>query len=287
MEGKKATFSLIAEDKIIPIFSEILTRVVKLEELATVGGRLLVGFQLGIEFLRRPPIDDTSQLVQSIIKANETNKVKSYFQRGCINTHDSVQKMIGLNTFLHGLQGHLREARRLLDELDTLMNDAGNAVQADAIITSTHHQCQSGISHGSKPELAACDGDGGKMESVLPKLDAADYGSLMAVIYTMMKQDFVMQEKIISSLNLKTSASALETYCLMCNVSGRLLIFMVSCMHHDGNCSTESWNVEEFLCSDVSVMSTAEITSGSIAGLGGCHSRPMGAFALLDRISSF
>ncbi|GAB2274715.1 hypothetical protein Dimus_009487 [Dionaea muscipula] len=206
MEGKERASSLIAEDKIIHIFSEFLTRAVKLEELATVGGRFLVGFQQGIEFLRRPPIDDTSQLIQSIIKGNETNRVKSYFQRGCINTHDSVEKMMELNTCLHGLESHLREAAQLLEELDILMDDAGDAVQ---------DQCQSGIGCGPEPELAAASDHGEKMESVSPKLDAADYGALMAVIYSMVKQDFVMQKKIISSLNLKTPAGALETYCLM------------------------------------------------------------------------
>jgi len=44
-----------------------------------------------IEFLRRPPIDETSQLIKNIIKANETKRVKSYIEAGCINVHDSIQ----------------------------------------------------------------------------------------------------------------------------------------------------------------------------------------------------
>lgn len=44
-----------------------------------------------IEFLRRPPIDETSQLIKNIIKANETKRVKCYIEAGCINVHDSIQ----------------------------------------------------------------------------------------------------------------------------------------------------------------------------------------------------
>lgn len=44
-----------------------------------------------IEFLRQPPIDGTSQLIKNIIKANETRRVKSYIEAGCINVHDSIQ----------------------------------------------------------------------------------------------------------------------------------------------------------------------------------------------------
>jgi hypothetical protein len=97
-------------------------RITKLEELAGIGSRLLNGYQqalgmygfkimLGhsffsflhfclitlfcfiflIEFLRRPPIDETSQLIKNIIKANETKRVKSYIEAGCINVHDSIQ----------------------------------------------------------------------------------------------------------------------------------------------------------------------------------------------------
>lgn len=46
-----------------------------------------------VEFLRRPPIDRTSELIENIVKSNETKRVKSYFESGCINVHDSVQNM--------------------------------------------------------------------------------------------------------------------------------------------------------------------------------------------------
>ncbi|GMH11100.1 hypothetical protein Nepgr_012941 [Nepenthes gracilis] len=46
-------------------------------------------------------------------------------------------------------------------------------------------------------------------------IDVVDFASLMAVIYSMVKQGFVMQEKVVSSLNLKTSAGELGSYCPM------------------------------------------------------------------------
>lgn len=46
-----------------------------------------------VEFLRRPPIDRTSELIENVVKSNETKRVKSYFESGCLNVHDSVQNM--------------------------------------------------------------------------------------------------------------------------------------------------------------------------------------------------
>lgn len=79
------------KEKVSNIFQDFLTRITKLEELAGIGSRLLNGYQQALEFLRRPPIDETSQLIKNIIKANETKRVKSYIEAGCINVHDSIQ----------------------------------------------------------------------------------------------------------------------------------------------------------------------------------------------------
>lgn len=43
----------------------------------------------------------------------------------------------------------------------------------------------------------------------------AECGSFMAVIYSMVKEDYVMQERIVSALNLKTPAGELDGYCTM------------------------------------------------------------------------
>lgn len=49
----------------------------------------------------------------------------------------------------------------------------------------------------------------------LEKSKVTDYAAMMGIIYAMLKQDYTMQEKIVSSLNLKSSAGELESYCLM------------------------------------------------------------------------
>ncbi|GAB2234757.1 hypothetical protein Droror1_Dr00004022 [Drosera rotundifolia] len=212
MEGERETSASGSEDEIVSIFAEFLTRVVKLEDLANLARTFLIGFQQGLEFLRRPPIDTSSQLVQNLIKENETKRMKAYVGRGCINSHDSVLKLTELNTCSQGLQSHLKQARRLLDELESLMDDASSVVLA--LIGTSSDSCHSELEQGSEPLLAAASIER-TTASAFVKLDAPEYGSLMAVIYGMVKQDFVMQEKIVSSLNLKAPASALETYCLM------------------------------------------------------------------------
>ena len=54
---------------------------------------IIIFLNFHVEYLRRPPIDRTSKLVENIIKANETKRVKSYFEAGCINTHDGVHSI--------------------------------------------------------------------------------------------------------------------------------------------------------------------------------------------------
>lgn len=42
-------------------------------------------------FLQRPPIVTSSKLIENIIKKNETKRLKSYIDAGCVNIHDAVQ----------------------------------------------------------------------------------------------------------------------------------------------------------------------------------------------------
>ncbi|GFY86703.1 hypothetical protein Acr_05g0003420 [Actinidia rufa] len=51
--------------------------------------------------------------------------------------------------------------------------------------------------------------------SDLPKPEITDYAAMMVIIYSMVKEDYVMQERIISSLNLKSSSGELKSYTLM------------------------------------------------------------------------
>ncbi|KAF5942499.1 hypothetical protein HYC85_020141 [Camellia sinensis] len=53
------------------------------------------------------------------------------------------------------------------------------------------------------------------VSSELPKPEHTDYAAMMSVIYSMVKLDYIMQQRIISSLNLKSSSGELESYSLM------------------------------------------------------------------------
>ncbi|GMH11095.1 hypothetical protein Nepgr_012936 [Nepenthes gracilis] len=200
MEGNEGKSTSHSYEEIRPTFSEFLSRILKIEELGAVGIKFLTGFQKGLEFLRRPPINDTSELVQNIIKANETKRLKSYMEAGYITSHDRVQRISDVKTCLHLLHEHLSKVKQLLVELECLLDDAGVVVKAD---------CESSCYYYLEQEETA--------PAVPPSrvIDVADFASLMAVIYSMVKQDFVMQERVVSSLNLKTSAGELESYCLM------------------------------------------------------------------------
>lgn len=194
-EGKSASN---LEDNLREILAEFMVGVIKCEELVEVGKNFLISFQQALEFLRLPSICESSELVKSIIKANETERVKAYLEAGCINAYDSTLSVSQLNTSLCNLQDYLTKAKGIIHELEILMDKAG-----DALCMKSDNQSEMD-SMSSEQEVTASE-----------KLDAAGCASFMAVIYSMVKQDYTMQEKIVSSLNFKSSSDELESYCLM------------------------------------------------------------------------
>ncbi|XP_022775062.1 uncharacterized protein LOC111317025 isoform X2 [Durio zibethinus] len=185
------------KEKVFQIFKDFFTRVAKLDELVAVGGRLLTGFQQGLEFLRRPPINKTSKLIENIIKANETKRLKSYFEVGCITSHDSVENM--------------SKFKSLLNDLKCLLEDATAALQ------TANEQLSPLLDKESVERLDPQENNGEDemASSQLQEPQVTDYAALMGIIYNMVKQDYAMQEKIVTSLNLKSSSGELESYCLM------------------------------------------------------------------------
>ncbi|XP_038701321.1 uncharacterized protein LOC119998158 isoform X2 [Tripterygium wilfordii] len=98
------------------ILKDFMASVTKLEELGNFGSRLLSGFQQALELLRRPPINTTSKLIDNIIKANDTKRVKSYIATGCINNHDMVQNM--------------SKSKSTLDALESLVEDVADVMKS-------------------------------------------------------------------------------------------------------------------------------------------------------------
>ena len=43
------------------------------------------------ELLRRPAINRTSKLIENVIETNNSESLRSYFEAGCITTHDGLQ----------------------------------------------------------------------------------------------------------------------------------------------------------------------------------------------------
>ncbi|XP_065874375.1 uncharacterized protein [Euphorbia lathyris] len=198
---------VLKQDNEFQIFKDFLTRAAKLQELGAVGSKFLGGFQQGLEFLRRPPVNRKSELTDNVIKANETERVKSYFVAGCVNTHDRVQNVSKLHTCLLGLQGHLTQAKRIINELENLLVDLTVAIKT----------CNRSFSPVRNEDLYAnLDQETTVNQEETPSSDySLDYAALMGIIYSMLKQDYVMQERIVSSLNFKSLAGELESYCLM------------------------------------------------------------------------
>ncbi|KAI3470467.1 hypothetical protein Pfo_027130 [Paulownia fortunei] len=194
-------------DKIIKINSDFMMRITKFEELVSIGSRLLVGFQQALGFLGRPPINKTSTMVERIIKAHGSRRVLSYVEAGCVNTHDSVQNVSKLHTCHLGLQDHINKAKIVVNELECLLDDAASVVQtAKEKDEDVNRNLDSFITSSDEEEVPSSD---------LAKPEVADYATMMAIIYSMVKQDYTMQVRIVSSLNYKSSPGELETYCQM------------------------------------------------------------------------
>ncbi|CAL9242768.1 unnamed protein product [Arabidopsis halleri] len=195
--------------KISEIFKDFMTGITQLEELGNAANNFLLRFQQGLSFLQRPPMVTSSKLMENIIKKNETRRLKSYMEAGCIHIHDAAQSTRALHTSLSGLSDHLIKAKSLLIELERLTDEAALAIE-----TATQFSVQ--LDKYSSDELQQVTCDEENETAQLPQgPEVLEYAALIAVIYSMMKQNYAMQEKIVRSLSLKSSSGELESYSLM------------------------------------------------------------------------
>ncbi|XP_024181088.1 uncharacterized protein LOC112186801 isoform X2 [Rosa chinensis] len=196
------------EDKIFSLFKDFMAGIAKFEELVPMGSTFLNGFQHALEFLRRPAIDKTSELVKNIIQSNETKRVKSYIEAGCINTDDGRHNITKLQSCQLGLHDHICKGKGILNELECLLEDVSGAMQDKSLFQDDNL--------GERLNEQACINDKEEIASPCPRRnEVTDYAVLMAVIYRMVKQEYMMQERIVSALSLKSSSGELESYCLM------------------------------------------------------------------------
>ncbi|KAL2555518.1 hypothetical protein Fot_00257 [Forsythia ovata] len=186
MEDKEYGKKRESKEKIIQIFSDFMTRITIFEGLVDVGSKLLVAFQQALGFLGRPQIDKTSELAMRIIKAQETKRLKSYVEAGCQEV--------------------------LSGELECLLNDAASAIQ-----TANENWPLLQVEHinGNLDSYLSTYEKEEKPLSDLSKPEDTDYAAMMAVLYGRVKQEYIMQERIVGSLNLNSSPGELESYCMM------------------------------------------------------------------------
>ncbi|CAH8361214.1 unnamed protein product [Eruca vesicaria subsp. sativa] len=189
--------------KVYYIFKEFMTRITKLEELDNAANTFLLRFQQGLCLLKRSPMVTSSNLIKNLIRNNETSRLKSYVESGCINMDDAAKSTEALHTCLSGLSDHLIKAQSLLSELERLTDEAALAMET----ATTHLEEESG-------DELTCDEE----NETIPfpqELEVTEYTTVIAVVYSMVKQNYVMQEKIVRSLSLKTSFDELDTSTMM------------------------------------------------------------------------
>lgn len=214
MDSDEPVLMMELDRKISQIFSVFMSRVTQFEELVAVGSRLLVGFQQGLEFFRQSPINETSEWVERIIRTNKTKRLLKYVEAGCVNAHDGIQNISRLHTCQVGLLDYLSKGKCVMNELEGLVKEVTDAMQTaneskshlkDEVIGDLLGLTLDATSF-VKEELVCSDSQG-------PKI--LEYAVMMCIIYNMVKKDYVMQEKILSSLNLNSSSGELESYKLM------------------------------------------------------------------------
>nr|XP_025692814.1 uncharacterized protein LOC112795036 isoform X7 [Arachis hypogaea] len=190
-------------------------RITKIDELGNVGSKQLSGFQ--------------QALVGKIMEANGTDRVKSYVNSGCKKPNDSVKNVTNLCSCKRGLLNHISEAKVIINELEGLLGDVTSAIQSTHGKLSTFSDIEFGVELNdqaasddllrfSQEEIVGfshsqntdCTNTEEKKSS-----DVTHFASLMAILYGMVKQDYLMQEKIVSALDLKVPSEELQSFCEM------------------------------------------------------------------------
>ncbi|XP_076912447.1 uncharacterized protein LOC143570761 isoform X2 [Bidens hawaiensis] len=200
MEISESKSNTETKGKVVQIFPHFMARIAKFEELAAAGYRFLVNFRQGLEFIRRPPIDKTSEIFERVIKNNNTDRIQSYIKAGYVHTSSRVENLNKLNTSHVQLMNIASKEKDIMNELECLVEDVKRAIEAASETSQDYH---------TDLDLE------GNVALAPEKPGDVDYATMVAVVYSMVKQDYVMQEKIVSSLSLKTSSGELESYCLM------------------------------------------------------------------------
>ncbi|KAG4395103.1 hypothetical protein GLYMA_20G162400v4 [Glycine max] len=195
MESREGKSISDLEEEFFHKFRDFMTGITKIDELGIAGSKLLSGFQQALEFIRRPPIDMNSKLVHKIIVANETERVKAYINSGCRKLNESIQSVTNC------LLGDVTNAIQTTDGNLLALSDL------DFDVELNEPEEKDALSRSQSPDVTTTK----KKKSI----DVPHLAMVMAFIYSMVKQDYLMQEKIVSALDVKMPSEELESYCQM------------------------------------------------------------------------
>ncbi|KAH7511663.1 hypothetical protein JRO89_XSUnG0181500 [Xanthoceras sorbifolium] len=128
-----------------------------------------------------------------------------YFTLNVLNVRAEVR------TSLVGLHDHLIKARSILNELECLLEGVSAAIQTanKCFLPLWEKDLSNGLDQQNTSEKDS------SISSHLQEPEVTDFAALMGIIYSMVKQDYVMQERIVTSLNLESLSGELESYCMM------------------------------------------------------------------------
>ncbi|XP_042395889.1 uncharacterized protein LOC121986134 [Zingiber officinale] len=200
-------------ENITRIFRDYMTKVTEFEELADVGKRFLTEFHRVTAMFRTVELQKTSNNISRIIDANWNEHMKTYVEAGCKQQSQSVQNMYNSHSCVLGLRDNLKNAEALLNELDCLKEDAiaiteAATKSATALDDSFCEEMLKDISFEEGKEPLPKHPQDTSISEVM----------LMKIISDMLKLDYAMQKNIVLNLNIGTSVSELEGYCLLWNL---------------------------------------------------------------------
>ncbi|KAL1548137.1 hypothetical protein AAHA92_16411 [Salvia divinorum] len=192
-----------------------MMRIAQFDELVSTGSRFLVSFQQALGFLGRSPIDKTSILLEGMINAHGSRKAVIRSQ-SC-----AVSYLYDFREFARSFIIKCK-SKVVVDELESLLGNAASIMQTSSDNDREDISSNSVLCIASTEQTAnekdeddiSCNFN--SLHTVQGRPDLAeDYGSMMAIVYSMVKQDYTMQARIVFSLSHKSSQEELETYCQM------------------------------------------------------------------------
>ncbi|KAH1191201.1 hypothetical protein GmHk_20G058545 [Glycine max] len=141
------------------------------------------------------------------------NKQSGHLMKMYSNLEESSLHLSILVSNLHYLS-----TKEILNELEGLLGDVTNAIQTtdgnllalsdlDFDVELNEPEEKDALSRSQSPDVTTTK----KKKSI----DVPHLAMVMAFIYSMVKQDYLMQEKIVSALDVKMPSEELESYCQM------------------------------------------------------------------------